>query len=55
MMLNQTFTNKIGLCKNANIYKNIYYENIKIKGGTKIENLSILPINERNIFSDANF
>ena len=30
-MLNKTFTNKIGLRENANIYKNIYYENIEIK------------------------
>ena len=36
MMLNQTFKNKIGLSKNVNIHKNIYYENIEIKGMIQI-------------------
>ena len=38
MMLNQTFTNKIELCENANIHRNIYYENIKIKEVFEVEN-----------------
>ena len=35
-MLNQTFTNKIGLRVNAIILKNIDYENIEIKGWIRI-------------------
>ena len=35
-MSNQTFINKIGLLKSANIQENIYYENIEVKGGTRI-------------------
>ena len=35
-MLNQTFKNKIGLSKNVNIHKNIYYVNIEIKGMIQI-------------------
>ena len=35
-LLNQTFTNKIGLSKNANIHKNILYENNEIKGRIQI-------------------
>ena len=30
-MLNQTFTNKILLHENANIKKNVYFENIELK------------------------
>ena len=36
VMLNKTFTNKIGLLENANIHKNIYYELIAIKGSIQI-------------------
>ena len=35
-ILNQKFTDKIGLRENANIHKNIHYEDIKIKGGIQI-------------------
>ena len=38
-MLNQPFKNKIGLHKNANLHKNIYYENAKIKKVFKSEHI----------------
>ena len=42
-VLNQTFTNKIGLRKNANIVKNIYYKNIN-RNKYSNWNTSVLPL-----------
>ena len=53
-MLNQMFTNKIGLRKSTNITKNIYYENIK-KSKYLNWNTSVYPLNEINTFLDAEF
>ena len=46
MMLNQIFTDKIGLHNNTNIQRNISYENIRIKRRYFNCNTYVFTLNE---------